>query len=193
MRKIIIFVLVAIAAFALFVVLSYFEQTLLGALLAAIMMGWPTVFWLVSKIIENRSFEHKKDDENSINQDIIEEPEEELITNTRSEKFEEFRKKDENVFKAKAELAKLRKSLELINEEKNEGILNDETYNELKKQNEESIEKLEEEISKSSGEVIGNKVYCKKGKHYISIDDCLPSKIDGYVICQEHNEEIRVE
>jgi hypothetical protein len=192
MRKIIIFVFVAIAAFAAFVVLSYFEQTFLGILLAVIMMLWPTVFWLLSKIIENRSFGHKKDDENSINQDIIEEPEE-LITSTRSEKFEEFRKKDENVLKAKAELAKLRKSLELINEEKSEGILNDETYNELKKQNEESIEKLEEEIAKSSGEVGEKKVYCKKGKHYISIDDCLPSRIDGYVICQEHNEEIRVE
>jgi uncharacterized cupredoxin-like copper-binding protein len=50
-----------------------------------------------------------------------------------------------------------------------------------------------EEITKASGEYRERKVYCRKGKHYISIDDCLPSKIDGYVICQEHNEEIRVE
>jgi hypothetical protein len=81
----------------------------------------------------------------------------------------------------------------VLDEEKKDGILSDDTYNELKKQNKEAIEKLEQEIAKASGEDYDKKVYCKKGKHYISVRDCLPSKIDGYVICQEHNEEIRSE
>ena len=188
MRKIIIFILIAIAAFALFTVLSYFDQTYLGAILALLMLCWPTLFWLISKVIENR----RKKDDDAIKQDIIESPLEESKP-YKSEDFEELRKRDDNVIKARAELTKLKSSLELLNEEKNEGILTDDTYNELKKQNEEAAEKLEEEISKASGEVNERKVYCKKGKHYISINDCLPSKIDGYVICQEHNEEIRVE
>ena len=191
MRRIIIFILIAVAAFVLFTILSYFDQTYIGAILTLIMLCWPTLFWLISKVIENRPFSRKKDDD-AINQDIIGEPLEEPRP-YKSEDFEELRKKDDNVIKARAELAKLKSSLELLNEEKNEGILTDDTYNELKKQNEEATEKLEEEISKASGEVKERKVYCKKGKHYISINDCLPSKIDGYVICQEHNEEIRIE
>jgi len=189
MRKVIIFIPIAIAAFAIFIVLSYFEQTFLGTLLALIMLCWPIIFWLMSNLLENRPFEKK--DEGAINQDVIQGPEE-FIANTEPEELV-FHKRDENVIKAKDDLLKLKKSLELLNEEKNEGILNDDAYNELKKQSEESIAKLEEEIAKSSGDFEDKKVYCKKGKHYISINDCLPSKIDGYVICQEHNEEIRVE
>jgi hypothetical protein len=190
MRKIVIFILIAIVAFAVFTVLSYFEETFLGAMLALIMLCWPAIFWLMSKLLENHQFGKKNDD--SINQDIFGEPGGKL-TATKSEEFEEFRRNNDNVIKAKEELGRLKMSLDLLNEEKNEGVLSEEVYNELKKQNEESIEKLEEEISKASGKAEGRKVWCKKGKHYISIDDCLPSKIDGYVICQEHNEEIRVE
>lgn len=190
MRKIIIFIFIAIAAFAIFIVLSYFDQTFLGIVLALIMLCWPTIFWLMSKLLENRSSIHKEDE--TIGQDIIEGPTEELKP-YKSEYFEELRKNDENVIKTKIELDKLKRSLEMLNEEKSEGILTEDAYNDLKKQNEESIEKLEEEMSKASGKVEDKKVYCKKGKHYISIDDCLPSKVDGYVICQEHNEEIRVE
>lgn len=191
MKKILIFIFIVIAAFVAFSVLSYLGETFLGAVLALIMLCWPIIFWLMSKLLENRSSGPKKD-ESPINQDIIEEPEEE-IKPYKSENFEELRKKDDNVLKAKAELANLKKSLELLNEEKSEGILTEDAYNELKKQNEEAIEKLEEEVTKAYGDGTGKKVYCRKGKHYISIEDCLPSKIDGYVICQEHNEEIRVE
>jgi hypothetical protein len=88
-------------------------------------------------------------------------------------------------------LEKLKKASDTLDEEKKEGILSEDAYNEMKKQNKDAIEKLEQEIAKASGEIEDKKVYCKKGKHYISVRDCLPSKIDGYVICQEHNEEIR--
>ncbi|OGI12578.1 hypothetical protein A3K64_01590 [Candidatus Micrarchaeota archaeon RBG_16_36_9] len=189
MRKIIIFILIAIASFSVFTVLSYFDQTFLGVILALILLCWPIIFWLMSKLLENHPFEKKND--NLIGQDIIEGTEEKIETS--SEGFETSHKRDDNLIKAKAELEKLKKSLEFLDEEKRDGILTDDIYNELKKQYEEPIEKLEEEIAKSSGKVEDKKVYCKKGKHYISIDDCLPSKINGYVICQEHNEEIRIE
>jgi MFS superfamily sulfate permease-like transporter len=198
MRFVFVFILVAIVAFIAFVVFSYMEQMFLGIILAWIMIIWPVVFWLVSRVAG--SYGKEKEESKRIKQDIIDEhPETEEKTSKESvegETEEEFvvpQKKDVNVNKAREELEKLKKSSELLDEEKKEGLLSEESYNELKKQNKEAMEKLEEEIAKAGGEIREKKVYCRKGKHYINVRDCLPSKIPGYVICQEHNEEIRVE
>ena len=89
------------------------------------------------------------------------------------------------------QIDKLKKAAKILDEEKEQGILSEDAYNELKEQNRKSIDGLEREIGKASG-VFDKKVYCRKGKHYIDARDCIPSKVDGYLICQEHNEEIRI-
>lgn len=194
---IIIFVIIAATAAMSFLVFSYVGEIFLGTILGVIMLCWPTIFWLMSKVFDNYGLKPKIEIK-GLKQDIIGEDEENLTAESKSEESieEEFavrQKKDENLTNAKEGLEKLKKASDLLDEEKNEGLLSEDAYNELKKQNKETIEKLEEEIAKASGEIEKKKVYCKKGKHYISERDCLPSKIKGYVICQEHNEEIRVE
>jgi len=196
MKTVIIFILVFIAAFIAFSIFSYIEQTFLGIILAGIIITWPFIFLLVSKVAEN--YGKTKEETKRIKQDIIDEKDlektkEEIPEEVSEEEFVVPPKKDINIDKLKEELKKLKKVSETLDEEKKEGILSEETYNELKKQNEEAIEKLEEQIAKASGEIREKKVYCKKGNHYIAVNKCLPSKIKGYVICPEHNEEIRVE
>lgn len=200
MRMIFVFILVAIAAFVAFTVFSYMEETFLGVIFAGIIIAWPVLFWFISKVVQNLSSKPKEKDER-IKQDIIdeksgEEPKKSEDESKEDETEEEFvvpEKKDVNVDKAREELEKLKKTSELLDEEKKEGLLSEESYNELKKQNKETIEKLEQEIAKASGEIREKKVYCAKGKHYVAVSRCIPSKVKGYVICPEHNEEIRVE
>jgi hypothetical protein len=171
-------------------------ETLLGIIIAVVMFAWPMVFFIVTKFIENRG-SRAKEDNRDVKQDLIDGKDGDAPKEVKKEyKEEEFvvpPKKDVSVANAREELDKLKKASDVLDEEKKDGILSDDIYNELKKQNKEAIEKLEQEIAKASGEEEDKKVYCKKGKHYISARDCMPSKIDGYVICQEHNEEIRAE
>jgi len=188
MRKSIVFIAFAIFAFIAFVFLSYMDQMFLGIILAAIIILWPTAFWLISNIAERNIFKPKEESK-KLKQDIIDGEE------SKTDKKEEFvapEKKDANVDKAREELEKLKRASEVLEDEKTEGVLSEDAYNELKKQNKEAIEKLELEIAKASGEIKERMIYCRKGKHYISERDCIPSKVPGYVICQEHNEEIRV-
>jgi len=203
MKTIIIFIIDLIAAFVVFSIFSYMEETFLGIILAGIMITWPMIFWLMSQIFKNRG--KQKEETKRIKQDIIdgkelekgkEEVKGEKETSEKEAKEEEFvvpPKKDVNLNKAKEDLEKLKKTSELLDEEKKDGILSEEVYNELKNKNKEAIEKLEEEIAKASGEIREKKVYCPKGKHYIAVSACFSSKVKGYVICPEHNEEIRVE
>ena len=196
MNIVIIFIIVAVIAFITFFVFSYMEQLFLGMISAVIMFSWPTLYWLVTKVSENYGSGMKKDARGMLKQDIIEQKAGDTETTGESKPEEEFvipPKKDEIIKNKKDELEKLKKASEFLDEEKKEGVLSEDAYNELKKQNKESIEKLEQEIAKASGEITEKMIYCQKGKHYISERDCIPSKIDGYVICQEHNEEIRVE
>ncbi len=201
MRFIFIFILVAIGAFIVFSIFSYMEETFLGIILAGIMVALPVVLWIISKTA--RGFGKPKEEIKRIKQDVTEKKTETVKKETKAEdkpkedvSEEEFvvpPKKDENLIKARGDLEKLKKASETLDIEKKEGILSEEIYNELKKQNKEAIEKLEEEITKASGEIREKKVYCKKGKHYIAVSKCFESKVKGYVICPEHNEEIRVE
>jgi len=201
MRFIFIFILVVVFAFIVFSIFSYIEESFLGIILAGIMVALPVVLWIISKAAG--SFGKPKEETKRIKQDVIEEKPEKIKKEAKSEEKpkeevteEEFvvpPKKGENLIKAREDLEKLKKASETLDMEKKEGILSEGTYNELKKQNKEAIEKLEEEIAKSSGEIREKKVYCKKGKHYIAVSKCFESKIKGYVICPEHNEEIRVE
>ena len=181
------------------------EQDFLGIILAGIMIVWPIIFFLISKVAEN--YGKPKEESERIKQDVIGEKDlededakkeisEEKTESEEKADEEEFvvpPKRDANINKAREELEKLKKASETLDMEKEEGILSEDVYNELKKQNTEAIEKLEDEIAKSSGEIREKKVYCAKGKHYVAVSMCLPSKIKGYVICPEHNEEIRVE
>jgi hypothetical protein len=191
-----VFPLVAVFAVIALVIFNYIGETFLGIIIAVVMFVWPILFFIVTKFIENRD-SRAKEDNRDIKQDVIDGKDGNAPKEVKKENKEgEFvvpPKKDASVANAREELEKLKKASDVLDEEKNDGILSDDIYNELKKQNKESIEKLEQEISKASGEEEDKKVYCKKGKHYISVRDCLPSKIDGYVICQEHNEEIRAE
>ncbi len=202
MKTLIVFIFVLIIAAVVFIVFSYMEETYLGIILAAIIISWPLVFLLISKIMKKK--EKQKEEEKRLKQDIVEDQEkhkelkkheekEETIEEAKEEELVVPQKKDINLNKTKEELKKLKKAAEVLGEEKKEGILSEETYNELKKQNDETIEKLEQEIAKASGEIREKKAYCKKGDHYINLNICLPSKVKGYVICPEHNEEIRVE
>jgi len=203
MKTLIIFIFVLIIAATAFIVFSYMEEASLGIILAAIIISWPLVFLLITKIMKKK--EKRKEEEKRIKQDIVDDREvsskptkehekkEETIEETKEEEFVVAPKKDVNLNKTREELKKLKRTAEVLDEEKKEGILSEETYNELKKQNDEAIEKLEEEIAKASGEIRERKAYCKKGDHYVNLNICLPSKVKGYVICPEHNEEIRVE
>ncbi|NIO44325.1 MAG: hypothetical protein GTN36_02115 [Candidatus Aenigmarchaeota archaeon] len=199
MRTAIIFIIDLIAAITAFAVFSYIEETLLGFMLAGIMITWPSIFWLISQIFKNRNKTVKES--KRIKQDIIDGKELEKgtkkeETSKKDNKEEEFvvpPKKYANMDKLGEDLEKLKKASEMLDEEKKEGILSEEIYNELKNKNKKSIEKLEEAIAKSSGEIREKKVYCPKGKHYIAVSVCFPSKVKGYVICPEHNEEIRSE
>ena len=206
MRFIFVFIIVLITAIAAFVVFSYMEKEFLGIILAGIMIAWPLLFWFISKIFENKG--KKKEEAKRIKEDIIGEISETIETKpteniksgeknetekTDEEEFVVPQKRDVNINKAKEKLKKLKNVSEVLEDEKKEGILSEEIYIELKKQNEETIEKLELEITKASGEIREKKIYCPKGKHYVSVSVCFPSKVKGYVICPEHNEEIRVE
>lgn len=194
MRMRFVFPPIAFFSAIAFIIFSYMGELFLGTILAVIIFMWPTIYLLVTKVMDNRGSETKRD-ERGLKQDIID-GEGETQKEAEPEKEEEFvvpPKKDANVTIAKEDLEKLKKASDALDEEKKDGILSEDTYNELKKQNKDAIDKLEQEIAKASGEFEDKKVYCKKGNHYISINDCLPSKIDGYVICQEHNEEIRAE
>jgi len=189
-----VFPLVAVFAVIALVIFNYMGETFLGIIIAVVMFVWPILFFIVTKFIENRD-SRAKEDNKDIKQDLIDGKDDDAPKEVKK-KEEEFvipPKKEASVANAREELEKLKKASDMLDEEKNDGILSDDIYNELKKQNKEAIEKLEQEIAKASGEEEDKKVYCKKGKHYISVRDCLPSKIDGYVICQEHNEEIRAE
>ena len=200
MRIRIIFIIVAIIAVLAVAVFGYIGQIFLGFILSGIMISWPTIFWLISAIMDIRGSSASKN-VSDLKQDLIgesstEENVEAPKGTTETDDEKEFvipPKKDLVVTKAKEELEKLKKATEFLDDEKKEGILSEDSYNDLKKQNEDLIEKLEQEIAKASGETEEKMVYCRKGKHYISVRDCLPSKIPGYVICQEHNEEIRAE
>lgn len=188
-----VFPLVAVFAIIALVIFNYMGEMFLGIIIAVVMFVWPMVFFIITKFIENRG-SRAKEDNKDIKQDVIDGKDGDAPKEVKKE--EEFvipPKKEVSVANAREELEKLKKASDMLDEEKNDGILSDDIYNELKKQNDEAIEKLEQEIAKASGEEEDKKVYCKKGKHYISVRDCLPSKIDGYVICQEHNEEIRAE
>ncbi len=188
-----VFPLVAVFAVIALVIFNYIGETFLGIIIAVVMFVWPMMFFIITKFIENRGSRAKEDDKD-IKQDVIDGKDGDAPKEVKKE--EEFvapPKKEVSVANAREELEKLKKASDMLDEEKNDGILSDDIYNELKKQNDEAIEKLEQEIAKASGKEDDKKVYCKKGKHYISVRDCLPSKIDGYVICQEHNEEIRAE
>jgi membrane protein implicated in regulation of membrane protease activity len=193
MRMKLVFPLVAVFAVIALIIFSYIGEMFLGAIIAVVMFAWPMVFFIITKFIENRG-SRAKEDYKDIKPDVIDGKDGNVPKDVKKE--EEFvvpQKKDVSLANAREELEKLKKVSEVLDEEKNDGILSDDIYNELKKQNKEAIEKLEQEISKASGEEEEKKVYCRKGNHYISVRDCLPSKIDGYVICQEHNEEIRAE
>jgi hypothetical protein len=194
MRMKLVFSLVAVFAVIALAIFSYMDEILLGIMIAFVMFIWPILFFIVTKFIENRG-SGAKEDKKDLKQDIIDGVEGDSKPSKEVEK-EEFivpQKKDANIGIAKEELEKLKRASDLLDEEKKDGMLSEDAYNEMKKQSKEAIEKLEEEIAKASGETGDKKVYCKKGKHYISVRDCLPSKIPGYVICQEHNEEIRAE
>jgi hypothetical protein len=196
MKMKLVFPLVAIFAVIALVVFSYMGEIFLGIIIAVVMFVWPVLFFIVTKFIENRG-SGEKEDNKDIKQDVIDgkdgDAPKEIKKKDKEDEFVIPPKKNVSVTNVKEELEKLKKASDVLDEEKNDGILSDDIYNELKKQNKETIEKLEQEIAKASGEEEDKKVYCKKGKHYISVRDCLPSKIDGYVICQEHNEEIRAE
>lgn len=195
MRMRFVFPPIAVFSAIAFIIFSYMGELFLGTILAVVIFMWPTIYLLVTKVMENRGSE-TKGDERELKQDIIDGDNTGVQKEVDPEKEEEFvapPKKDANVTVAKEDLEKLKKASDVLDEEKKDGILSEDTYNELKKQNKDAIDKLEQEIAKASGEFEDKKVYCKKGNHYISINDCLPSKIDGYVICQEHNEEIRAE
>jgi hypothetical protein len=196
MKMKLVFPLVAVFAVIALVVFSYMDEMFLGIIIAVVMFVWPILFFIITKFIENRGSGEKEDDKD-IKQDVIDGKDgnapKDIKKENEEEEFVVPPKKDASVANAREELEKLKKASDVLDEEKNDGMLSDDIYNELKKQNKEAIEKLEQEISKASGEEEEKKVYCRKGKHYISVRDCLPSKIDGYVICQEHNEEIRAE
>jgi len=195
MRMKLVFPLVAVFAIIALVIFNYMGETFLGIIIAVVMFVWPILFFILTKFIENRG-SGAKEDNKDIKQDIIDGKDGEAPKEVKEYREGEFvvpPKKDANLKVAKEELEKLKKASDVLDEEKKDEIISDDAYNELKKQNKEAIEKLEQEIAKASGEEDDKKVYCKKGKHYISVRDCLPSKIDGYVICQEHNEEIRAE
>lgn len=196
MRMKLVFPLVAVFAVIVLVIFSYIDETLLGIIIALVMFIWPILFFIVTKFIENRG-SGAKEDKKDLKQDVIDGKGSDALKEVKKEdKEEEFvvpPKKEVSVANAREELEKLKRASDLLDEEKKDGMLSEDAYNEMKKQSKEAIEKLEEEIAKASGETGDEKVYCKKGKHYISVRDCLPSKIPGYVICQEHNEEIRAE
>ncbi len=203
MKKLIFFILDIIGAFIVFTIFNYIEEVFLGFIIAGIIVGLPIIFLIISKIFERRG--KQKGEEKRIKQDVIDgkvlkkkvsEGSKETEIKKEEKTEEEFvvpPKKDVNVKKAREDLEKLKKASELLDEEKKDGILSEEVYNELKERNKEAIEKLEEEIAKASGEIREKKVYCQEGKHYIAVSKCLSSKVKGYVICPEHNEEIRVE
>jgi len=195
MRTAVIFVVFAIFSFLAFFFLSYMDQMFLGILLAVIIILWPTAYTVISHIAEKNIF-RPKEEAKKFKQDIIDGKEEHTEPETKKEVGEEFvvpPKKDEDVKKIKEDLEKLKSASEFLDVELKEGVLSEDACKELKEKNKEAIEKLEQEIAKASGEVKERMIYCRKGKHYISERDCIPSKIKGYVICQEHNEEIRIE
>jgi len=199
MKTLIIFIIDIIAASIVFSVFNYMDETFLGIVLAGIMIGLLIIIWLISKITGRRGYK-TKEESGGIKQDIISEKDSEKKEGSKkTEKVEEETEEEliappkKDVNEIKEDLKNLKKTSELLDEEKKEGILSGETYNELKSKNKEAIEKLEEELAKASGEIREKKVYCPKGKHYIAVSVCFPSKIKGYVICPEHNEEIRVE
>ncbi len=192
MRMKLVFPLVAVFAVIALAIFSYMGETLLGIIIALVMFIWPILFFIVTKFIGNRG-SGAKEDKKDLKQDVIDGKGGDALKEVKEEEFVVPPKKEVSVANAREELEKLKGASDLLDEEKKDGMLSEDAYNEMKKQSKEAIEKLEEEIAKASGETGDKKVYCKKGKHYISVRDCLPSKIDGYVICQEHNEEIRAE
>jgi superfamily I DNA and/or RNA helicase len=144
------------------------------------MFVWPIGFWALSRTTEG--WGTKKAEEKST----------ENVEKKETKETEEIAMPKPDTSRLSEDLAKLKKVSETLDEEKRQGMLSEDAYNELKKQNQEAIQKMEQMNAKASGDFGEKKVYCKKGKHYIDVRDCIESKIPGYVICQEHNEEIRI-
>ena len=180
------------------ILFSYLGELTLGLILSAILFCLPMTFWTIARLTEGSGKAkapaptgEPSEPSRSRKSRVIEE---ENYTPSESQKPEtKPETPSRDVEKVSAELYKLRRVAETLEEERREGVLSDEAYKELKKQNDEAIQRLERVNAKASGEFEEKKVYCKKGDHYIDVRDCIESKVPGYVICQEHNEEIRVE
>jgi hypothetical protein len=181
MRFAIIFVLLVILSVGIFIYFSYIGEVFLGIATSALLLAWPVGFWLFNNVIDRKKINEQRPTE----QDIVEEDQ------NAAPAVEKVEMSAVDVSRINREIDKLHKAGKILDEEKEQGILSSEAYSELKIQNRNSVEKLEQEIGKATGK-IERKIYCRKGKHYIDPRDCIPSKVEGYLICQEHNEEIRV-
>jgi ABC-type multidrug transport system fused ATPase/permease subunit len=165
MNMLVLFVTVAIFSSAVFFFFNYIDQPSLGIILVVIMFCWPIIFWFISKLTENYgkiNEEEVRKEKASVETNNNENIEEE--TNAPREIVKEPEKKIEETAnpkpkklsaEMKEDIEALKKVAVLLEQERKEGILSEETYNELKKQNDDEINKLraeikiDEEISKS--------------------------------------------
>jgi hypothetical protein len=132
-------ILVFISIFSVITVTFFMSigEVELGILLSVIMFCWPIGFWALSKVGEGWF--------KTGGAAAATEPIQQEVVDSKSEDILPSPKKDPN--ELNENLRKLRKASETLEDEKEQGIINEETYKELKKQNDDAIGRLEKEIS----------------------------------------------
>jgi hypothetical protein len=132
MKLLPVLISISVLSVATILFFNFVGEVLLGFVLSTIMFCWPIGFWALSKVTEK--WGKPKTIEKAVDQEIVEERHDEPAPP----------KKDLN--KLGEDLQKLKKASETLDEEKKDGMLSDDAYNDLKKKNDEAISRIEKEL-----------------------------------------------